>query len=432
MIQEDNPYNKHDYNVIDKVYFKSPNEFQTHEIHLNPNLNTIIGGKSSGKSLLLYKIASTVSKDEIELRKTDDVWKVPYEESFLNNIEFEVHWKDGRISKSSEDNVGGRITYIPQMYINSLSEDKDNEIFQDKIKGILKKNESVKDEFDSLLQSEQDYISKLNELSYTLSEKIELLNNLKVEKRKFYDIKVYEEEKRKNEDKLEEVLNSTKIPSEEVDLINKYKDQIRISKDELDNLQMKITESQIVKEHLRDIKLITTQDVNNVSDSELASILSWTKSEVAEILEKAENKLKYIENNFSKKHEKHSNTISTLKGKVEEIEAKYTNSEKTKIIAELKEKIEEQREIIEKVKQFDKDIIEVEENVKGLKVDLISNFNTIYNKQIQLVKFIEENQNSQIKVKPYIKFEQDKFQNKFINNFNLRRNINNKIPKSIR
>ena len=47
------------------------------------------------------------------------------------------------------------------------------------------------------------------------------------------------------------------------------------------------------------------------------------------------------------------------------------------------------------------------------------------------MKFIEENQNSQIKVKPYIKFEQDKFQNKFINNFNLRRNINNKIPKSI-
>ena len=44
-------------------FISSNNKFSNKEIYLNPNLNVIIGGKSSGKSILLYSIAKTLLAD---------------------------------------------------------------------------------------------------------------------------------------------------------------------------------------------------------------------------------------------------------------------------------------------------------------------------------------------------------------------------------
>lgn len=118
-IQEENPNDKSDYNVIDKVVFKGDNRFQSHTIEINPGLNTIIGGKSSGKSLLLYKIASTVSKNEIDLRTKNGIWNNNYKDTFIENVEFEVHWRNGQISSNRQENGIGKVTYIPQLSLVS-------------------------------------------------------------------------------------------------------------------------------------------------------------------------------------------------------------------------------------------------------------------------------------------------------------------------
>ena len=68
-IQEDKPHEKTPYLVIDKVRFidKSQSKnFKESWIEFNPNLNSIIGGKSSGKSLLLYHIAKTIDPIQVE------------------------------------------------------------------------------------------------------------------------------------------------------------------------------------------------------------------------------------------------------------------------------------------------------------------------------------------------------------------------------
>lgn len=81
-------------------------------------MNTIIGGKSSGKSLLLYFIAAAINKsavlENINLADTDNY--------NTQGVDFEVEWDDGSISLLSDLEDTKPITYIPQLYINKLAE----------------------------------------------------------------------------------------------------------------------------------------------------------------------------------------------------------------------------------------------------------------------------------------------------------------------
>lgn len=71
LIKDDKPDEKTAYNVIDKVKFVGDvgtQYFDATAIEINPNLNVIIGGKSSGKSLLLYHIAKAIDPQQVKER----------------------------------------------------------------------------------------------------------------------------------------------------------------------------------------------------------------------------------------------------------------------------------------------------------------------------------------------------------------------------
>lgn len=127
-IQEDMPESKRDYLVIDKVRFSDPSKklFSDQWIEMNPNLNSIIGGKSSGKSLLLYHIAKTIAPEKAEKRIKGGDKSIRYDYRFKPEIDFEVQWRDGTLYKLSGDEQGKdrSITFIPQLYLNALAEEK--------------------------------------------------------------------------------------------------------------------------------------------------------------------------------------------------------------------------------------------------------------------------------------------------------------------
>ncbi|MCR6513987.1 hypothetical protein M4I33_03735 [Clostridium sp. LY3-2] len=123
-IQEDTPNIKADYQVIDKVKFiDSNNVFMNEDIVFNEDLNTIIGGKSSGKSLLLSHIARTINGVDENFGHYQTL-QVKY------NYDFEVYWKDGEVSKLSNINKSPnrKVKYISQMFVNKLAEKKDNSL----------------------------------------------------------------------------------------------------------------------------------------------------------------------------------------------------------------------------------------------------------------------------------------------------------------
>lgn len=105
-ISDSQPDDKYDYNVIERVELNTAGVWHQ-TIYLNQNLNTIIGGRSTGKSTLLSSIA--IKFDETISVEND---------SFIRQLGDNVHvyWRDG------QENNQKSIEYFPQNHISKISD----------------------------------------------------------------------------------------------------------------------------------------------------------------------------------------------------------------------------------------------------------------------------------------------------------------------
>jgi hypothetical protein len=111
------PNPKQDYHVIDRVEIIGNENFSPHPIYFSENLTCIIGGKSTGKSLLLHNMALAIDEEQVkEKQETADtkVKKVP---------ELKVYWRDS-VDSDNKD-ASRKIIYIPQTYLNRLSDERE-------------------------------------------------------------------------------------------------------------------------------------------------------------------------------------------------------------------------------------------------------------------------------------------------------------------
>ena len=174
-IQEDKPDKKIGYEVIKSIKILNTNNvFTQNEIYFNSNLNSIIGGKSSGKSLLLYLLAKTVISSE----KFDEISKY---KNFVNynklhkGIECEVLWEDGTVTKLSSHENKRHIEYIPQLFLNNIAEDKKNELFNQTINDLLYKKNGYKGAIDLIYKSiDEKKISLTSEIEKYFTNESEL------------------------------------------------------------------------------------------------------------------------------------------------------------------------------------------------------------------------------------------------------------------
>lgn len=113
------PQMKNSYQVIDRVELDESG-FWNDVIEINPNLNTIIGGRATGKSTLLKAIAS--KQANVKLKDEDD-----FVRNHLTGVK--VIWADGN------EHPENQIDFFHQSYMHELAEDRDalNEV----LKGII-------------------------------------------------------------------------------------------------------------------------------------------------------------------------------------------------------------------------------------------------------------------------------------------------------
>ena len=188
-IQETQPERKEQYYVIDGVSFgdvASDDSISNTDLRgvfppgfvpFNDHLNCIIGGKSTGKSLLLHNIAYAIDPAQV-LKKCEDP-KHGTKGSIIDGAT--VRWKDGTISRSSDDQHDHKIVYIPQTYLNRLSESEDESTDIDSIieSIVLGKKESkdafgkMKSDIDSLKKKTDANIYQLRTLQGEVKELVE-------------------------------------------------------------------------------------------------------------------------------------------------------------------------------------------------------------------------------------------------------------------
>jgi len=222
-VQASNPDNKLGRLVITEAEFEDTNGlFGKQTIYFNENLNSIIGGKSSGKSLLLHSMANAI--DAAQVGRISDALKIP-RTYFDGSFQLKVKWKDGYenaiASENSENGDNRKITYIPQLYINYLAEKDNEDELNNLLISILRQNTTFAKYYTDKkeeISNENTAIQKLySELVSERRDAIEALNNLK-ESGKVEDVKKSIEELKK---KIEDITKASALSSEEQ---AKYKD----------------------------------------------------------------------------------------------------------------------------------------------------------------------------------------------------------------
>lgn len=166
------PHEKQLYHVIDKVVIEGNEDFSEEPIYLNDKLNCIIGGKSTGKSLLLHNIALAIDETQVEEKiekATTNVRPVP---------QLKVYWKDGVCSDDASE--PRKIVYIPQTYLNRLSDEHEESTDVDEIvKEIIKQKEEIAFQFahkaEQVKQINQSGLRAVNELIVLHDERKQIL-----------------------------------------------------------------------------------------------------------------------------------------------------------------------------------------------------------------------------------------------------------------
>jgi len=165
IIQANRPEEKSGYHVIKSIEVDS--EICKQSITLNPNLNTIIGGRSTGKSTLLQLIAHRVNPSISDIKQF--ITDIPQEA-------IKITWQD------DEENKDRDIEFFPQSHMYEIARDKEkkNKLIQDiveekdhnnLIKDYLKFCANNKSTIQSNLDDLFELQFSIDELTITLKEK---------------------------------------------------------------------------------------------------------------------------------------------------------------------------------------------------------------------------------------------------------------------
>ena len=192
-IQKEEPESdKLDNLMIDEISFQSSNKkFTPVPIKLNKNLNVIIGGKSSGKSILLYKIARTLYpntaddvlkyKDIEDNNRVKDLYDLTNDDS---NFNFNVKLFSGS-SQSLKDrkttaSILPSIKYISQNHLSNLVDKsrKNGASLKELIRNLILEEPIYKKKYDDfVIEVQKNDAQRNRDIDYYFSIKTEIKKN---------------------------------------------------------------------------------------------------------------------------------------------------------------------------------------------------------------------------------------------------------------
>merc|ERR1712098_728376 len=294
--------------------------------YLSPGLNVIIGGKSSGKSILLYKIAQIVNFSIINKIESENLWNNNYKGSKIDDLRGQVFWKDG--TYSTIDDNSRQLLYIPQMYINSLAEQYRSELLQSKIKNILLENPNI-------LKSFQEYDEYMKTYNSSIESEIEKINTclnkieiIKEDIRNIGNIESIEQEIERLYEQLKKELKESEITKEEQDKLetienNREKTLKTISKNEKIIQETNYLKEKIQKENTYIKSDLEKSNFENDVEQYKKNYLELIKSNEEKFIQELEAFRKEKENIINGKKDE----VLTLNNKLTPINEKLRKKE---------------------------------------------------------------------------------------------------------
>ena len=357
------PEEKPDYFVIDRVEI-SDDAFQSEPIYFNDKLNCIIGGKSTGKSILLHNLALTLDKEQAE--KKDETSQTRTKK----DLQLSVFWADG---KSEKDYPQGerRIVYIPQTYLNKLCDVEAEKTEIDKIiqEVVFQRDIHAKAIHDGVALNVKNAKQENSKLILDLIAVFKESNEITAQIREIGDKNGIAAEREKLVKEKERLTIESTLTAEEIAEYEKAMLQIKTLSAEISTIDNE-TEALIAISSLVEPKEFTYR----FSDTTRSFIDEIQRRLIVNIdIEWHNEKERLIENNAEMKTKK-SEALANAR-KVEECLREKVLSNKA--IADLSERINTESAKITKIKSLENERRDKEITVSAL-IDKIANSNEVF------------------------------------------------------
>lgn len=342
------PEEKKSYFAMDTVRFvdnTSDVKFASEPIEISQNLTTIIGGKSTGKSLLLYYIAKTIDRHEVESRISGSGLPIAYSLDESPDFNFEITWRDGQRTllrvpegTSPDDSKERKILYIPQKYLNTLSEAnvKSREALNEFVLSVILQDAVAKEKYEEVVR--------------------EIRSGVKSIPSQIGELFLEKEGIKKTEEELKQAGDEKGIENY-IQTLQKQADDLKaksgLSDTELEQYEGLITQEKEINTRISNLNedKKTTKNLYQSLKSQAEDMRSTVDSSVAylndsEVKSKFQDELKVVEAFASTVKAATDNVIATIDATLKELEGTLTKIKAE--LAPLLSKVHLQAELQEK------------------------------------------------------------------------------------
>lgn len=286
------------------------------KLQINPNLNVIIGPRSSGKSTLATLFAKKAS-----LKFTDENIN-----DSLKKYEFITKNIQTNLITSLANQLDVQVEYYPQNYISNLSEDNTN--LQDTISRIISRSEKAKIILDNYQDIINEHNNEIDNITKSLSDNKLYIIAAKKEISALRTQEALNEILNNLSEKKQEIISNSSLT--ETEISNKNENEIKLAENkttlsELNDKKYKLSKtfSEIDNFHKQMDPLIETLKVHfsSLRTAENKSAISKNWSEFKSSL----SNIKDVEINFlDTEIEKNTVQIETIQSEINEINTKDT------------------------------------------------------------------------------------------------------------
>jgi hypothetical protein len=449
-IQESKPDQKDKKLLITEVSFISENHlFASKTIYFNDNLNVIIGGKSSGKSILLYHIAKALYKDRSNegvlkyFDTTDSKYKFFYDD-FQNEFSFNLNVKlASGLEQSSEKNdeepsILPEIKYIPQNHLSNLVDrsKKNGSTLKELIKELILENDDndTFKTFDANIDANNiekskdidvffDIKNKMNALQKDLQDKGSkdiLLTSIKSKSDEILDLQkdISEENKalyNQYNEEIQKLANENKKIVSDYSILKSLNQKIKISLDQLLTDKDKLIETLENEE----IKAEFTPKYNFIQNSldefyQIEKLLVLNENNV--LINESSIKNQLLINNQKKiELQVKIKPLVGQKESQEKIEALQNN------IQQEQEKLDFTIKIENQITEYTNELVKQKEKIFSRIEDNFNQYQKVITDLEPITKNIEHKDNDEIDIEGFTKFNFKKFKESIDNITDLRK-----------
>ena len=410
-IQDEKPDFKEDKEIIDEIRFISPsNKFRNGKIYLNPNLNVIIGGKSSGKSILLYSIAKTLladTKDKLLFKNNEEErYSI---KSIDSGFDFEITTKAGfsqKISDREKDDysVIPNIKYIPQNELVKLAEPElsgKGESLNKIVRHLIREDYDSNEKYNDFIKNVKQYDKEREELIDNYFDTLDNIQKLEAELKTKSNKEVLQTNIKTNSEKVEELNKKAGLSDEQIQQYKSIQEQQQQNQKRRDLLNSDFSQTNAFLQELN-------KELSNLQERKNTFLQSIHKNEFRGYYQ---DKLKFIDDSIvqlqgliseigiiiNSEGKRIFNTDNIFKKELKQINYEKSNIEEElkpyqqnedikKQIRTLEEFIENDGKLLSEIDSLNKKIEEKRQSIEEIKTKLFDLYKSSYDEYIDIVE----------------------------------------------